>query len=387
MKLRHLILLGLTLILSLTLVASASETLSSSKGIVALPRDKLVEEGLWDNLPYDQRLAAFQIPEWFLSNASTSELLENVLVSPTMSRLHVFDDPRFGYSSLFRDFNGFRELVSRTDFPSVLLAYYLSIPVVEDINSEENNHHYIMLWHVESLLCQSEILTRFSDRDIQLITDHAESNRAIKQLVASLYTSDYYEESLQRIAIIQLQQEAARREAEGVRIEDIVLDIQAIVDPLILRILGPLQWGYTPGNNAYQFYNNSGYGYLDFDATEKARIHNQMIADYGSGIQKVYDASRMYNCHSYVWYARSSANTRWINDASPFLSDGTHYAYGGLTSFITKFVYTGGIHSAWYSHTSGGKIYLNSKWGQAGVYVHEATVGPYGSSYSYYNPY
>ena len=93
------------------------------------------------------------------------------------------------------------------------------------------------------------------------------------------------------------------------------------------------------------------------------------------------EATTNYNCHSYAWYSTSSNNKYWINDPSPYQTDGSYQNVGSLpTSPGQKLYYpTSGGHTAIVNKT-GSTIWgvnMTSKWGQAGLYRYNYGDDPY----------
>ena len=188
-----------TLLISLCLITSTSCKLAPRDTSIILPYLQLQEEGLWDSLEYDKRLAALQLPDWFMTQASTSELFDIVLMNPSLSHLYTFDDPKTAYYNLCRDYNGFKEIVKRKDFPQVLIDRYLTTPIVADISSVDNNISYGSLLLIEALLCLPDIHARFSEADLQFLLEHALVNKAQKQLAPALHSPDIFVELLRRM--------------------------------------------------------------------------------------------------------------------------------------------------------------------------------------------
>lgn len=112
------------------------------------------------------------------------------------------------------------------------------------------------------------------------------------------------------------------------------------------------------------------------------------------GVTRIRIGSCSYNCHSYAWHSRSSANSVWIDNPSIYMSDGSYsrvYSGSSSTAIITTGVangdiiyYGGGTHSAVYigntaSTSAIGTGLCRSKWGPRGLFQH--TLGQVPAAY------
>lgn len=70
------------------------------------------------------RIDALQIPEDVLSTISTAGLLETCLKFPYLTDILFYDDYQHGFESLCAEFNGFGELIKRSDLTNALLTKY-----------------------------------------------------------------------------------------------------------------------------------------------------------------------------------------------------------------------------------------------------------------------
>ncbi len=114
----------------------------------------------------------------------------------------------------------------------------------------------------------------------------------------------------------------------------------------------------------------------ELSEAEKAE-RNQAMYEL-TGLYPTSEPSIKYNCHSYAWCNEVSYSINWINDPTPFISDG-HTSSGSMVAGnIAVYSNDSGItHSAVIfdsSPTLGFSAY--SKWGECGVYTHYATNVP-----------
>lgn len=110
--------------------------------------------------------------------------------------------------------------------------------------------------------------------------------------------------------------------------------------------------------------------------------------------EKHRSASRSYNCHSYAWYDSASSNTYWIDDPTNYYSNNAYYtevttpAVGDIICYFNGNVNLhSGIVTAINVEASNNEcgnantVEVISKWGMAGLYMHNGYECPY-TSYS-----
>jgi hypothetical protein len=71
-----------------------------------------------------EMISACQIPEDVLGKLSTRALVETCLSYPLFSQITAYNSVQDGFSRFASKFNGFRELLSRQDAPSILVDKY-----------------------------------------------------------------------------------------------------------------------------------------------------------------------------------------------------------------------------------------------------------------------
>ncbi len=97
---------------------------------------------------------------------------------------------------------------------------------------------------------------------------------------------------------------------------------------------------------------------------------------------KIGPISPAYNCHSYAWYAASTANKVWIDNPGPYMADGsyTHIpsAQAGCRVYMANNnnpIHSGIVFTT--SYGSANRIGIRSKWGALGLYEHSLHDNPY----------
>ena len=73
----------------------------------------------------EEMLNATQIPEEVLKSLSTEDLIDLCLRYPLNVTLLVYSNTNFGFETMFREFNGLRELYQRKDVSNSLIAQYM----------------------------------------------------------------------------------------------------------------------------------------------------------------------------------------------------------------------------------------------------------------------
>lgn len=140
------------------------------------------------------------------------------------------------------------------------------------------------------------------------------------------------------------------------------------------------------------------YHYLEDLPEDYITFLNDYTDDMYSNATRLATATRMYNCHSYAWYNQDeAANQYWINDPSPYYLD---YSYcnvlepqagdivcyfddNGTTDTSDDINLHSGVVTSVLNGTSNNEcgnsdlIMVISKWGPAGLYLHNGYECPY----------
>ena len=88
-----------------------------------------------------------------------------------------------------------------------------------------------------------------------------------------------------------------------------------------------------------------------------------------------------YNCHYYAWCSDWCENQYWISYADPFIADPHTYMLQDsdtlqIGDIVTYWAGDECKHSAVVYSFANGTVYLKSKWGPLGLYVHEMSEVP-----------
>ncbi len=269
--------------------------------------------------------------------ASTSELLEYFLQSPFMGQ-QIYSSSTFEEREIdFSCHEAFRELVSREDCIEVLENYVGTI-----LYSSENDELDIAKF--EKLLAQPSV-------------------------GSILFESPSAAESCPNLQSIYTQSEVVIS-TDG--------NFVGEINGINYCSAGTIS---TANNRSVEVCTP----HREWTSAEISEINSSY--DYDGNI-RLYNASTVYNCHSYAWYRHSATNSYWIMDITQFTLDSAcSVVTSAQINDIIVYMDANGnpIHSGVvYSIGSSGELTIGSKWGQAGAYIH--SIGSVPADY-YSNPY
>lgn len=278
-----------------------------------------------------EKIDACRIDRDLLQSMSTEQLIEAVLDYPFIIDLFLTDDYESGVGSIYEKCDAFQELISRSDAEKTIVEWVKQRRTCTEITAEkEMENDAIML--------------------LLLYTDEL-SNEIIQTDVAVL-------DGFSNMVTVKWKSESLNRRAQDIR---------------------------TP--------NGSVVSYIVQNCSHtSADYHSQLDADIVStyNVTLVSSGTCKYNCHSYAWYSTSSSNSAWINDPSIYMTDGSYInllnGLGTFSSYVdygAKICYgtsNAALHSAILT-SSASNIPLasrvaTSKWGRAGVFIHNVSNVP-----------
>ena len=146
----------------------------------------VMNDSSWkENTNRAERGEMLQLPEYVLKNITTDELIEAVLNYPFFSDIYAFNNIRVGINSLFKEFNGFKELFKRDDAAEEILKAYENEPVFQSENSSRNKDVF-RLNYLEILLLNEDIILKMSDRQIDDLYN-AISDKLEQKMKSAIY--------------------------------------------------------------------------------------------------------------------------------------------------------------------------------------------------------
>lgn len=135
---------------------------------IDVPYDYPIKPGMegWRNFnTQNEMISACQIPEDILNNLSTSALVETCLNYPLFSQVMAYNSMQEGFNRFAGKFNVFRELLSREDASSELLAKYKKMDpsnYLQAWSSVRKGRFIFSYLFIEILLAQDQIIGKLN---------------------------------------------------------------------------------------------------------------------------------------------------------------------------------------------------------------------------------
>ena len=279
-----------------------------------------------------EKIEACRIDEEILQSMSTEQLIEAVLDYPFIIDLFLTDDYESAVGSICENCDAFHELISRSDAEKTIVEWveqrkkaHTGITAEEEI---ENDAMMLLLLHTDEL-----------------------ANEITQADVATL-------DGFSNMVTVKWESESLNRRAQDIR---------------------------TPNGTVVSYITqNCVHTAADFHS----RLDEETVSTYN--VTLVSSGTCKYNCHSYAWYSTSSNNSAWINNPSAYMTDGSYVnllnGLGTFSSYVdygAKICYgtsSAALHSAILT-SSASNVPLasrvaTSKWGRAGVFMHNVSNVP-----------
>ncbi|MDO4764406.1 MAG: hypothetical protein Q4A00_08525 [Flavobacteriaceae bacterium] len=279
-----------------------------------------------------------------VTSLNTNDLLELVLKYPFIGDVYAFNTVEDGIETIRKRFEPLDELLQRGDISEVIYHRYLDEKDIGTIKKEIMDGNYensLKINFLEFLLEKQEVYSQLNDSQI---------NEIVKKAI------DIESE---------LDIDSKFRQQDSVFKDDFDKEISA------------KSWGvYTPKGSYVEVYIKGE----ELSEYSKNQINYYFDTTYPKAT-RLRGATTNYNCHSYAWYSTSSSNKYWMDDPSPYKTDGSYRNVGFLpTSPGQKLYYPVlGGHTAIVNKTSSSiwGVNMTSKWGKAGLYKHTYGNDPY----------
>lgn len=321
----------------------------------------VVDSPEWIDMNRNERVRACQLSEKFIHNASTSTLLQAVLRNPFMIDIYAFDTYTDGFNHVYNEFPYLKELSMRSDLGENLIACYQSLPILTQASLQDTDSSVIDLSILEIMIAQPQITDKLNREDIRTLVALAEDKYNQKEECISVYGGSY----------------STFYEA----IDEVPNSVIALATSTTVR---------TPKGSAVQVINNSNI--RDWTAQEIQELNSRYSSAYPTAT-RMRNPTKKYNCHSYAWYSTATSNYYWMNDPTPYMSDGSYRKTASSASGYKVYWKDGPfpvggfpIHSGILASNMMGRpqVSCNSKWGQLGLYNHPITDSPYSGAISYW---
>ena len=125
---------------------------------------------------------------------------------------------------------------------------------------------------------------------------------------------------------------------------------------------------YTPCGSVVDVFERT-----DYLTAEDIEAERNYVRTCYPNAYIVGEATVSYNCHAYAWSVSEGGEKYWMNDPTPYMTDGSYTLTNSIDPKATKIFYYGGNHSA--VKSSGG--YFISKWGTSCLVRHTPDDCPY----------
>lgn len=352
---KKIISLVLVLALAASFSAAAATVANVDSASTALDYYPIVSASEWPEMERAERVAACQFSNEEIAAMSTEELLFAVLDYPFMIDLFAFNSYRDGFLHVYSEFPALAALTAREDYSDALVSVYAEMPVASasSQDDEEMSDDIFNLSVLEILIAQPEMTECLQDGtigELVQIADNKCSEKLAEEAINGGNVSTFYD---------------AVNESP-----DSAMAVAANATATV----------YTPNRTPVTVTDN--YAIADWTAEEKQALNRQEAEAYPNAIL-ISDPSKRYNCHSYAWYNNTFSNYYWMDDPSPYMTDGSyHIGFGTSTGF--KAYWTTASHSAIIVSVANNVATFESKWGSLGVYRHTASNCPYRGSYQYW---
>jgi hypothetical protein len=287
------------------------------------------KDKIWKSMSLEEKLDKTQIEDSKLSSMSDTELIEAIKEYPFLIDLLAFNSMEEGLKRVTDECDAYRELIRRKNGALYLYRYIEQLHKQQENNIKEDGKGELLIELMSALL---------------------------------LYQPEFVEES-------------------------------KILDYSKIERMSPVS--ETNGVPLYKVYTPKGTGVTVIKSSCQHSAASHDAAD--REMEKTYNVTRVsrgtctYNCHSYAWYSQSASNPYWMNNPSPYLTDGSyHRILSGLNSCSDnakngdRVIWgsaTGPEHSAVLKSPATGEPIATrivySKWGQCGVFRHQVATSPY----------
>ena len=355
--------LSLTLIFSLSIPATASsietkDSVSDQYTITEYTYPITPGTSEWESLEtFSERLSVCRIPQDTLDLMTTDALVDAVMEFPFLANVFIYENREIGFANLLNQCDALRELLTRADGPNKLSDVYVSLTsTMETRTSADYDTFGVQVLYpmiLEIILGQADV---YSEMDYP------------HQLSTEIAAADYNENKISCL-------------------DETIAQSETVITRAVPE---------TPNGTEVDYILRIGLP--QFTQAEKD-AGNAYVESTFSILKVVSDPNRYYNCHSYAWHSTSTSNIYWINDPSPYMTDGSYSERssgrsgdkvfydnpGTETSEVTGEIL--GDHSAIIVRGSGSSAVVRSKWGELGVYEHYVNRSAYSgdkTDYSYW---
>lgn len=321
----------------------------------------LKEEGIPVNI--QEYKTGLQLSKKDLKEKSTEELLDICLGYPYIIDCLFYDSIEEGIDELISEFNGFPELLSRTDAVKTMLSKLLSFHAdFEKIQQHDRvskggfSFRYLVL---EMLLVKKSEISEQTMEQKRIIMNMMDSCLSVKVKFPETFGK-----------VCQTPYSLMERQLSSDRMSPLLRNY--IVTPTTI---------YTPkGSIVPDTYIIDGDDY-SLSPDELSSLQNDLYNNY-DGAQLVAPPSIKYNCHAYAWHVYEGGGQVWvgyntITAENIYWTDGSYKEVS--ESLSTKISYD--ESTANHSAIRLSNTWYQSKWGMGPVVKHHPNACPYNTYY------
>lgn len=126
----------------------------------------------WKTLPVEEKNKLLQIPEDKIKSMPTERLIQAYIDNPFCSLMFAYNTIQDGFSRVYNEFNGLRELMKRKDAAVQLYDFYKSMQVDgydENWEPSKKGKFTFKFIYIETLFSQPEIIHQLNENGAKLL--------------------------------------------------------------------------------------------------------------------------------------------------------------------------------------------------------------------------
>lgn len=318
----------------------------------------------WIEMSLQERIDAVSLPADYIEDLSTEDLATWALEYPFLSDVYLFDSPDRAIAYFKRTSLLFDSMLNRNDVHEVLLDRLASRYESDDESSVKKKFLLYYFYDIKDELSSEE-----KERLYDILKEEESDNYLVYTLID--YTKDHENVNSK----------------DNTRYEGFVSSNQVFQYFNGAYYIAGSYWKYGVSATCYN------YSYNDYSSSEVQSVNSSIQLSHPNWVFYS-DATKKYNCHSYVWINSSYSNTYWLPSPDNYIATSLFNHVGSLCGAyvgdrITISDSTGTTHSVLVigSGSNSSSINTKSKLGSAGVYgapLNEIMI-IYGNTYDVYN--
>ena len=146
----------------------------------------------WKSLSVQERHERLQLSDKFLNSMRTEDLIEVCLEYPFALDFFAFDDFQTGFMSLYNEFNGLRELLSRNDLAEPFLLYldvnWQKADLMKSKEPLEIGAYTLLSIVFKYMLAQEEVINQMNRTQVRQMLDLCMRNHEIEKSDSEMWS-------------------------------------------------------------------------------------------------------------------------------------------------------------------------------------------------------